>query len=243
MRRPSGRKWLARTRSWWRPRYVALAAVLILFALVGGGSGMAARPLGPAASRSLVAIASPSSMKSARPAVAASATPTNRPSPSSTPARAPAGDVGAAIASRLSWVSYSSATFRFSCQIPADWTASETQTPGWAIFWGWDDSDIAITWRPIPAGTTLSQITDEVWKSMHDNGFVVATDEPGTIAGMEARILTADGSDAAGHLRHGIIGIAATATGRYRVELWSRPGTEDADMTLFNTFIFAFAAA
>jgi hypothetical protein len=60
---------------------------------------------------------------------------------------------------------------------------------------------------------------------------------------MEARILTADGSDAAGHLRHGIIGIAATATGRYRVELWSRPGTEDADMTLFNTFIFAFAAA
>jgi hypothetical protein len=215
--------------------------VLILFALIGGGSGMAAGPLGPAASRSPVAIASPSSVKSALPAATASATPTTRPNPSPTPARAPAGDVGAAIASRLSWVPYSSATFRFSCQIPADWTGSETQTPDWAILWGWDDSDIAVTWRPIPAGTTLAQITDEVWKSMHDNGFVVATDEPGTIAGMEARILTADGSDAAGHLRHGIIGIAATATGRYRVELWSRPGTNDADMTLFNTFLFAFA--
>ena len=240
MRRPMVRKWLARTRSWWRPRYAALGAVLILFALVGGGSGMASQPLRPSGSASLAAMASPSSGRTPQPLPTASSKPTPGPSPSSTPARAPAADIGAAIASRLSWVPYTSSTFRFTCEIPEVWTASETQTQGWAIFWGWDGSDIAITWRATPPGTTLNQITDEVWKSFHDSGFVLPTSEEGTIAGMPARILTANGSDAAGHPRHGVIGVAATATGRYRVELWSRPGTEDADMTLFNTFIFAF---
>jgi uncharacterized membrane protein YeaQ/YmgE (transglycosylase-associated protein family) len=119
--------------------------------------------------------------------------------------------------------------------------ASEAQTQGWTIFSGWDDSNFSVTWRPIPQGTGLGEITDEVWKTMHDSGFTVVTNEPGTIAGLPARILTADGSTSTGHLRHGIIGIVATATGRYRVELWSRPGTESEDITLYNTFLFAFS--
>jgi hypothetical protein len=240
MRRPTGRKWLARTRSWWRPRYLALAAVLILFALVGGGSGMASQSLRASDSPPLAAMASPSPARTLQPVATANARPTPRPSPSATPARAPAADIRVAIESRLSWVPYASSTFRFAAEIPPDWAVSETQTPGWAVIWGWDGSNIAVTWRPTPPGTTLGVVTDEVWKSFHDSGFVLPTNEPGTIAGLPARILTADGPDAAGHLRHGIIGIVATDTGRYRVELWSRPGTEDDDWTLFNTFIFAF---
>lgn len=242
MRLPTGRKWLARTRSWWRPRYLALAAVLILFAMVGSGSGMASQPLGASGTPSLVAIASPSAAITPQPTPTAGARRTPRPSATATPARAPAADISVAIQSRLAWVPYASSTFRFTAEIPPNWTFSETQTAGWAVIWGWDGSNIAVTWRPTPPGTTLALVTDEVWKSFHDSGFVLPTNEPGTIAGLPARILTADGPDTAGHPRHGIIGVVATETGRYRVELWSRPGTEDDDWTLFNTFLFAFAA-
>ena len=56
-----------------------------------------------------------------------------------------------------------------------------------------------------------------------------------------ARIMTVDGVSSLGHARHGIIGILVTATGRYRVELWTRPGSELDDVKLFNTLLSTFA--
>jgi hypothetical protein len=175
---------------------------------------------------------------------AASSTPASRtPSASPTLAHPPADDIGAAIDSQATWIAYRSATYRFTIKYPADWQVSETQTPGWAVFSGWDESNVSVTWRLVPRDTALGEITDEVWKVMHDNGFTIDADNPGTIAGLPARILIANGTTPTGHARHGIIGIVVTATGRYRVELWSRPGTEAGDMTLYNVFVSTFGMA
>jgi hypothetical protein len=61
------------------------------------------------------------------------------------------------------------------------------------------------------------------------------------IDGLPAQILVVNGV-AAGQQRHGVVGIAANATGRYRIELWSRPGSEANDLTLFNAFAQTFSA-
>jgi hypothetical protein len=177
------------------------------------------------------------SLASARPAA------TTSPSPEAAATEPPAGDIAAALQSRPTWVGYSSSTYHFTIKYPTGWYPSENQIQGWAVISGWDDSNVSVTWRSIPKGTTLSDITDEVWKAMHDNNFTVTASDPGVIVGLPARIMTVDGVSSLGHARHGIIGILVTATGRYRVELWTRPGSELNDVKLFNTFLSTFAIA
>jgi hypothetical protein len=121
-----------------------------------------------------------------------------------------------------------------------DWPVSETGTPGWAIFSGWDGSNISVTWRTIPLGTSLDAVAQEVRTAMYDSGFVIEGGNAGLIAGLPARILVLDGKSASGEARHGIVGIVVTATGRYRVELWSRPGTDAADGKLYDALIATF---
>jgi hypothetical protein len=142
---------------------------------------------------------------------------------------------------RSSWATYTSTKYRLRVSYPADWTVSETRNEGYVVIFGWDDSNLFLTWRPVPRGTTLDVVTDEVWKAMHDGGFAVVSRYAETIAGLPAQILVLDGTAPSGHARHGIIGIVVTATGRYRIELWSRPGNEAADVTLFNSVVYTFA--
>ena len=78
---------------------------------------------------------------------------------------------------------------------------------------------------------------------MHENGFTVIANDPGAIAGLPARILTVDCTTSLCHPRHGVICIVVTATGRYRVELLSRPGSEINDVKLFNAFLWTFEMA
>lgn len=242
MVRPLGRLGFASNWSRGLPRRVALASGLALLVVIGGGSGMGPHPLG--ASTSSSARASTRPLATVEGLSLASSTPVSRtPSASPTLAHPPPDDIGAAMDTLASWVTYKSATYRFTIKYPADWQASETQTPGWAVFSGWDESNVSVTWRTVAQGTTLGEITDEVWKVMHDNGFTVDADDPGTIAGLPARILIANGTTSTGHARHGIIGIVVTATGRYRVELWSRPGSETGDMALYNILVSTFALA
>lgn len=216
-----------------RTRLVSVVLAVACLATVGLGSGLALgwRPL---EARTASAVPLSSSSRS----VAATASAGSEASAS--PAPSPAVDIASAIASQSSWILYRSTAYRFSILHPPDWGVSETQTPGWAIISGWDSSNLSVTWRTIPSGTTLSQVTDEVWKAMHDAGFTVDDSEPGMIAGLPARILTLNGTTAAGHPRHGIIGIVVTATGRYRLELWTRPGSEAADVTLYDAFLWTF---
>ena len=240
MRRPIGRLGFASNWSRSLPRRVALAAGLALLIAIGGGSGMGSHPLGASGSSPARSSARPSA--TVETLSVASGTPVSRtPIPSPTLAHPPPDDIGAAIDSVASWAPYTSAAYRFTMKYPADWQVSETQTPGWAVFSGWDESNVSVTWRLVPRGTALGEIKDEVWKVMHDNGFTVDADNPGTIAGLPARILIANGTTPTGHARHGIIGIVVTATGRYRVELWSRPGTETGDMALYNILVSFFA--
>jgi hypothetical protein len=126
---------------------------------------------------------------------------------------------------------------------PATWYASEDRQPGWATILGSDGSNINVTWRGIPGGTTLSDITAEVWNVWHSDGFTIEAIDPGVIAGYPARILTMDGLSPTGHPRHGIIGVFVTTTGRYRLELWSRPGSEMDDVALFNALVWTFQKA
>lgn len=141
------------------------------------------------------------------------------------------------------WTIYQSKTYRFVIEHPTDWPASETATPGWAIFSGWDGSNISITWRAIPLGTTLGAVTEDVRAAMVGSGFAVDGGGQSLIAGLPARILVLDGKSSSGEARHGIVGVVVTATGRYRVELWSRPGTDAADAELYDSLISTFVIA
>jgi hypothetical protein len=238
MGRPMGRIGIAVSRGRRLLRPSVLAAGLALLVVTAAGSGMDSLPLAAPPSGPAAAPSAPGSFISV---ASASVRPTRNPNASPTLAEPPAQDIEMALATRASWATYKSTTYRFRVSYPADWAVSETQTPGWATFSGWDGSNLSLTWRPIPKGTTLSVVTDEVWKAMHDNGFTVISSYEGTIAGLPARILVLDGTAPSGHARHGLIGIVVTATGRYRVEVWSRPGTEAAEVTLFDTVVDTFA--
>ena len=212
----------------------ALVAGLALLVVTAAASGMGSLPLRaqPTASSSPsggISVASPS----------ASPTATSTPSPS--PTESPAWDIEQALTARASWTNYTSTKYRFRVSYPADWTVSETRNEGWVVIFGSDNSNLSFTWRPIPRGTTLSVVTDEVWKAMHDGGFAVVSRYGEIVAGLPAQILVLEGTAPSGHARHGMIGIVVTATGRYRIELWSRPGNEAAGVTLFNSVALTFA--
>jgi hypothetical protein len=235
---PVGRIEIAVSRGLGLLRPSALAAGLALLVLTTAGSGMGSLPLlaqpsGPAASSSpsggSISVASPSAL------------PTASPTPSPSPTERPAWDIEQALATRASWATYTSARYKFRVSYPAGWTVSETRNEGWVVIYGSDDSNLSLTWRPIPRGTTLSVVTDEVWKAMHDGGFAVVSRYGEMIAGLPAQILVLEGTAPSGHARHGIIGIVVTATGRYRIELWSRPGNEATGVTLFNSVALTFA--
>jgi hypothetical protein len=217
-------------------RWVTLAAGLAVLVAVIGSSGLGSS----LASTASATPASPTPAQAVRSPLAVGPAPSAAPSEAPPTVEPPAGDIATALASRDSWASYSSINYRFRIKYPTDWHPSEDQIQGWTVISGWDDSNVSVTWRPIPTGTTLSDITDEVWKAMHENGFTVIANDPGAIAGLPARILTVDGTTSLGHPRHGVIGIVVTATGRYRVELWSRPGSEVNDVKLFNAFLWTF---
>jgi hypothetical protein len=222
----------------WLGRRAALAAGLAFVLVICASSGMGPRVSGKAA---------PTISRSAENLAALKATPTASPNPSPSPAapatEPPAGDIATALQSRPTWLTYSSVTYHFRINYPRGWYPSENQIQGWAVISGWDDSNVSVTWRAIPRGTTLGDVTDEVWKAMHDNGFTVVASQPGVILGLPARILDVDGTTSLGHARHGIVGIVVTLTGRYRVELWTRPGSEQDDVTLFNSFLWTFTVA
>jgi len=236
MVRPMGRLGFAAGKSLRLARWLALAVAVALVVAVVASSG---------AGRPLVGYASPTPASPTARAVKTTAAVTASPSPTEAgpTVEPPARDIPIALASRSSWATYTSKNYRFSINYPADWAPSENQIQGWTVISGWDDSNVSVTWRPIPIGTTLSDITDEVWKAMHDNGFTVIASDPGAIAGLPARILTADGNTSLGHPRHGIIGIVATPKGRYRIELWTRPGSEADDVKLFNALVWTFQMA
>jgi hypothetical protein len=146
-----------------------------------------------------------------------------------------------AIASQTSWIRYQSKTYKFSIKHPTDWTAPVTPIPGWDSFFDRDGSNLVVTWRAVTKGTTLATVTDEVWKTMNSSGYTVVSKEAGTIVGQPAQVLTVDGNATTGQKRHGTVGILVTATGRYRIELWTRPGADAEDITLFNMFVLTFA--
>lgn len=220
-----------------------LAVCCVAIVVIGGTLALGWRPLGASPAASVTRPASADSTKTSLPGGVARASSTARAAPSASavaPRPSPAADVAPAIASQSSWVLYKSKTYHFSILHPPDWAVSETVAPGWAVISGWDDSNVSITWRTIPRGTTLAQVTDEVWKAMHDAGFTVDASVPGIIAGLPAQMLTLNGMTVTGHARHGIIGIVTTATARYRLELWTRPGSEADDATLYNAFLWTF---
>jgi hypothetical protein len=210
-----------------------LGAGLALLVVTSAASGMGSLPLQaqPAAS------SSPTSISVATP----SASPTASSTPSPSPTESPAWDIEQALMTRASWANYTSTRYKFKVSYPAGWTVSETRNEGWVVIFGGDDSNLSFTWRPVPRGTTLSVVTDEVWKALHDGGFAVVDRYQETIAGLPAQILVLEGAAPSGHARHGIIGIVVTATGRYRVELWSRPGNDVVGLTLFKSVASTFA--
>jgi hypothetical protein len=218
-------------------RWIGLAGALALLAVVGAGSGMGA---GPAAT---LAPATPTPTATPLPTLLPRATPTPTPTPYPTPtlAEPPAADIDAAIMTQGSWIPYRSTAYKFAVWYPADWVVSETQTPGWVIFSGWDGSNLSTTWRAVTPGTTLNVVTNEVWAAMKDAGFIVDGYDGGTIEGLPSIVLTVDGRTTTGQARHGIIGLVVTDTGRYRIEVWSRPGTEKEDVALYKAFARYFA--
>jgi hypothetical protein len=125
---------------------------------------------------------------------------------------------------------------------PRDWVVSETRSANWATVFDRENTYLALTWRSIPAGTTLTAVTQEVRKTMTDTGYTVASSTAGTIGAIPAQIMIVDGS-AAGQKRHGVVGVAVNKTGRYRIELWTNPGSAADDLTLFNDFVLTFAVA
>jgi hypothetical protein len=214
---------------------VALGLCLVAAVLVGGGSAlMPGSVVTPAPS--LLAVATSSATATALP----TAVPT--PSPTATPTAAlPASAaVAMAIASRSSWILYNSKAFKFIVAHPADWTVSETQAPGWAIISSRDNTPLQITWRAVSAGTTLTTVTAELWKTMHDTGYTVVDSGPATVAGRQAEILTVDGPATSAKPRHGLIAVMVTTSGRYRIELWTSPGGDAAAAILFNDFLETF---
>jgi hypothetical protein len=213
-------------------------AGLALVALIVGSSGM-----GPSRSAGMAPASQSSEQAGPVPSPAVSPSPSRTPGSELPTSEPPAMDITTAIGSRDRWVPYLSVNYHFKIKYPADWKASEDQIQGWTVISGWDDSNISITWRSIPAGTTLGDITDEVWKAMHDNGFTVIGSAAGTIVGLPARILTVDGTNSLRHARHGIVGIVVTPTGRYRVELWSRPGSEARVVELYGALVATFETA
>lgn len=196
---------------------------------------MVARPLATL-KPSPLAVATAST--SASPSVVVVATP----SPTSTATMAPPSSaaVAMAIASRSSWITFKSATFKFIVAHPADWTVSETQVPGWAIISSRDSTPLQITWRAITSGTTLDTVSAELWKTMHDLGYTVVDTKPATVSGRQASILTVDGPASAAKPRHGLVALVVTTTGRYRIELWTSPGGDAAAAILFNEFLGTF---
>jgi len=222
-------------------RQVTLLAALVILATAVAGSGLSPRAVGTATSPS--PSPSPSAAHTVAPSPSVPQVAAASPTPWASPSEPPAADITAALASKTSWASYSSATYHFRIKYPAGWYANEDRQPGWATILGWDESNINVTWRAIPSGTTLSDITAEVWNVWHADGFTIETMDPGVIAGLPARILTMDGTTPTGHPRHGIIGVFVTTTGRYRVELWSRPGSDYDDATLFKALIWTFQMA
>jgi len=145
-----------------------------------------------------------------------------------------------AIASRSSWVVYKSTAYKFSVAHPADWTVSETQVPGWAIISSRDSTPLQITWRSVTAGTTLETVTDELWKTMDDTGYVVLDEATATVAGHQANVLSVEGPANATRQRYGLIALVVTSTGRYRIELWTSPGGDAATQILFDDFLASF---
>jgi hypothetical protein len=256
--------WARQMRPWW----TLIAALVAVTAIVGGwsardygdarapalASGRAATAtasraatvaIGTLAGPSASAWTAASILVSASPSPTAATSPLDSASPSAQlPSPAPpAADIAAALASQASWAAYTSTDYKFTIGYPADWVVSESSPSGWATFRGSDDSNISVTWRAVPTESTLNQITGEVWQGLEDNGYTVESSHPTTIAGLPARVLTANGRSTFGHLRHGIVGVLVTAGGRYRVELWSNPGTEADDLTLFRDLVSTFVPA
>ena len=145
-----------------------------------------------------------------------------------------------ALATEDSWVAYTSQTYKFTIAHPASWTPSEVRAPGWALMSSPSGSDLEVTWRVIPHGTTLVTITDELWKTMHNNGYVVVGSVAETINSLQARLLTVDGPGGAGKQRHGNVALIVTSTGRYRIELWTNSGGDDAAAKLFKDLLATF---
>jgi hypothetical protein len=144
-----------------------------------------------------------------------------------------------ALATRSSWVPYASTKFKFSISHPASWVVSEAQSPGWAVISSRSNSDLEVTWRAVPAGTTLTTVTDELWKTMTNNGYTVVDSAPGAVAGLQARLLTVNGP-ATGKQRHGNVALIVTGTGRYRIELWTTPGGDAGATALFSALLATF---
>ena len=226
-----------------RPSWIAPPACLVIVVLVVAGSGMGSRPLNAPASPSPAAsdVALASATPEATPDPTSSAMATASPTAAPTLVQPGTADVAMAIAAQSSWIRYASTRYKFSIKHPTDWIVSQIQHPGWDSFLDRDGSNLVVTWRAIPKGTNPATITDEVWKVMHDNGYTVVGSKPGKITGRVAQILTVDGTASAGQQRHGTVGILVTPTGRYRIELWTRPGTDAENAALFNAFIGTFA--
>jgi len=203
-----------------------VVACLLLVVVIGGGSAL---------EPSLLSNPTPSVVAVATQLATPTPPPTPVPSPTATPNEPASADVAMALASKASWVVYTSKTYKFSIARPASWVPSETIAPGWAVISSGSNSDLEITWRAVPAKTTLDQILDEYWKAMNDNGYTVVGNTTSTIGQFQARLLTVEGP--AGKLRHGNVALIVTTTGRYRIELWTVPGGDAAAATLFSELL------
>ena len=231
---------IVRTRLKWfggrlGSRWIAVVACLAAVALIVAASGIGFRVIGQAA-------ATPAGATGAMAAAVNSATPDISAVPSDSAAQSPTpeistqpsiADVAMAIASQSSWLAYPSASYGFSIKHPTDWTVTENPSAGWVVaFTDVDGSKFQVSWRAISKGTTLATVTDEVWKTMHDSGYTVVDSVPRPISRQLGQILTVDGPQ-----RHGVVGLMLTPTARYRVELWTNPGADEMDATLFAAFL------
>jgi hypothetical protein len=221
----------ARIRASSRRVRITAAFCLVLVVAIGGASALAPSLLSKPAP-SAVAVASATPLATPKP------TPTPLTSPTATPSKPASADVALALASKASWVAYASTTLRFSIAHPASWVTSETVAPGWAVISSGSNSDLEITWRSVPAKTTLSQILDEYWKTMHDSGYTVVGNTTGAVGKFPAKLLTVDGP--AAKPRHGNVALIVTTTGRYRIELWTVPGSDASAATLFSELLATF---
>lgn len=218
-----------------RPRWIALAVGIAAVVLLGVGSRIGSPAMDVQPTESGIARVSARPSATASPAASLTATPSPTPSTSASHGQSAAADIAMAIASRTSWVSYTSKTYKFTVKHPVDWTPSETMYPGWATFFDAQKSCVAVTWHAVTKGTKLTTVTDELWKTMHDTGYTVVSKAPGTIEGLPATILVVNGTPY-GQPRHGVVGVFIVGAGRYRIELWSGQASYEDDLTLFNTF-------